>query len=77
MSLETRKIEFVKEFLLLQDEPTITRLEKILGIVKDDSTENDLPVFTKKEMNARIDQAEADFSNGKFKASQDLLSKYE
>lgn len=77
MSLETRKIEFVKEFLLLQDEPTITRLEKILGIVKDDSTEYDLPVFTKKEMNARIDQAEADFSSGKFKTTRDLLSKYE
>lgn len=77
MSLEARKIEFVKEFLLLQDELTITRLEKILGIVKDDSIENDLPVFTKEEMNARIDRAEADFSSGKFKDSRDLLSKYE
>lgn len=77
MSLETRKIEFVKEFLLLQDELTISRLEKILGIVKDDSIENSLPIFTKEDMNARIDQSETDFSQGKFKLSSDLLAKYE
>jgi putative addiction module CopG family antidote len=32
--------------------------------------------LTKKELNARINQSESDFKNGKFKSSSELASKY-
>ena len=32
--------------------------------------------LTKKELNARIDQSESDFKNGKFKSSTELATKY-
>jgi hypothetical protein len=34
MNLEARKIEFVQEFLKLQSEETLSRLEKILSLEK-------------------------------------------
>jgi hypothetical protein len=37
----------------------------------------ELKPLSVEELNARIDQSELDFKNGKFKYSEELLSKYE
>ncbi len=77
MSLEARKIEFVQEFLKLQSEEMISRLEKILKNGNEGSDERILEPMSHKELNERIDKSESDFRNNRFKTSSELLAKYE
>lgn len=77
MNLEARKIEFVQEFLKLQSEEVISRLEKILKKESDFSEVKKFEPMTREELNKRIDQSEADFLNGRYKTSSELLAKYE
>lgn len=72
MDLQTRKIEFVQEFLKLQSEELISQFENLL---KNKAQQNVKPMSVI-ELNARIDKSEDDFKNGKFKTSSELLSKY-
>lgn len=72
MDLQTRKIEFVQEFLKLQSEELISQFENLL---KNKAQQNVKPMSVI-ELNARIDKSEDDFKNGKFKTSSEILSKY-
>ena len=72
MDLQTRKIEFVQEFLKLQSEELISQFESLL---KRKATSKIKPMSII-ELNSRIDKSENDFKNGKFKTSSELLSKY-
>ncbi|KDN55288.1 hypothetical protein [Flavobacterium seoulense] len=72
MDLQTRKIEFVQEFLKLQSEELIAQFENLLK----KETNKKLKPMSVIELNSRIDQSENDFKNGKFKSSSELLSKY-
>ena len=76
MDLQSRKIEFVQEFLKLQSEEAVARLEKLLRKEKKTSVEKEFVPMTKEELNQRIDQSENDFKNNRFKRTKDLLSKY-
>ncbi len=76
MNLEARKIEFVQEFLNLQNEDIVSRLEKILRKEKNTS-EKIFEPMTIAEFNERIDKSESDFKNNRFKSSSELLAKYE
>jgi hypothetical protein len=76
MNLEARKIEFVQEFLKLQSEEAISRLEKILRNEKKMSENRLIEPMTQDELNKRIDQSESDFQNNRFKSSAELLAKY-
>ena len=67
MNLEARKIEFVQEFLKLQSEEVVSRLERILRKEKDTSEERIFEPMTQNELNKRIDQSESDFKNNRFK----------
>ena len=77
MNLEARKIEFVQEFLKLQSEEAVSRLEKILKKEKNASEERIFEPMTQDDLNRRIDQSESDFKNNRFKSSSKLLAKYE
>ncbi|AXO78883.1 hypothetical protein DZC78_00255 [Olleya aquimaris] len=77
MNLEARKIEFIQEFLKLQSEEAISKLEKILKKEKDTSDERLLKPMTIDELNNRIDKSESDFKNNRFKSSSELLAKYQ
>lgn len=77
MNLEARKIEFVQEFLKLQSEEAITRLEKILRKEKNASSNQPMKHMTQDELNSRIDKSESDFKNNRYKDSSELLAKYE
>ena len=77
MNIEARKIEFIQEFLKLQSEEAISKLEKILKKEKDTSNERIFNPMTIDELNKRIDKSESDFKNNRFKTSSDLLAKYE
>jgi len=77
MNIEARKIEFIQEFLKLQSEDAISKLEKILKKEKTTSDERLFEPMTIEELNKRIDQSESDFKNNRFKTSSELLAKYE
>lgn len=76
MDLQSRKIEFVQEFLKLQSEEAISRLEKLLKIEKKWDG-NDLEPMTVKEFNDRIDRSMEDSKNGRLTKVNDLLSEIE
>lgn len=76
MDLQTRKIEFVQEFLKIQSEELISQLENLLKN-KSNSDENDFfNPMSIEEFNNRIDQSEDDFKNGRYKTTSQLLEKY-
>ena len=77
MNLETRKIQFVQEFLKLQSEEVISLLEKILMQEKQITKEQLFEPMTQYELNKRIDRSESDFQNNRYKSSADLLNKYD
>jgi len=74
MDLQTRKIEFIQKFLKLQSEEEISQFENLLK--KKSITDDTIKPMSITELNSRIDKAEEDFKNGKFKTSSELLSKY-
>lgn len=76
MNLEARKIEFIQEFLKLQNEEVVSRLEKILRKEKVASDESIFEPMTQDELNKRIDKSESDFRNNRYKNSSELLAKY-
>ena len=76
MNLETRKIEFVKEFLKIQSEEVISKLEKIL--IKENksySEDNEFKPMTVAEFNERIDKSMEDSKNNKVIKASDLKAK--
>ena len=72
MDIQTRKIEFVQEFLKLQNEELITRLEKLLR-----SKNNDLRPISIAELNERIDKSMDDSENDRLTTSGDLIDEIE
>ena len=72
MDIQTRKIQFVQEFLKLESEQIISKLEAIL---KDE--ESMTKVFSQEEFEQRIRQSEDDFKSGRFKTSEELKAKYQ
>lgn len=76
MNLETRKIVFIQEFLKVQSEEVIARLEKLLKTERSPAEEKLLKPISAKELNDRIEQSESDFENNRFKSSSELLAKY-
>jgi hypothetical protein len=75
MDLQARKIAFVKEFLSIESEEMISRLEKLLKNEKIEIKDKVFKPMTIKELNRRIDQSEQDSINGRLTESKDLLKK--
>ena len=57
MDLQTRKIEFVQEFLKLQSEELVSQFENLLKSKMQKSTKP----MSVAELNSRMDQSENDF----------------
>ena len=77
MDIEARKIEFIQEFLKLQSEEAITRLEKVLKKEKKLSVNREIQPMTKKEFNKRIDKSMKDSKEGKLTEANDLMAEIE
>jgi len=75
MDLQTRKIEFVQEFLKLENEEIVAILEVVMK-QQTSNTEDPFKPMTIDELNARIDRSEEDFKNGRYKSTEELLDKY-
>lgn len=76
MDIQTRKIEFIQEFLKIQSEEAIAQFENLLKKKKISDSEDLFKPMSIEELNKRIDKSEEDFKNDKYKSSSQLLSKY-
>lgn len=77
MNIEARKIEFIQEFLKLQSEEAISKLEKILQKEKKHSDNRKIEPMSVRELNKRIDKSMEDSKNGKLTEANDLLAEIE
>lgn len=76
MDIQTRKLNFIQDFLKLQSEEAIVQFERLMKKTKRGDTKDKLQPFTMDELNERISKSEEDFKNKKFKTTAELLSKY-
>lgn len=77
MDLQTRKIAFVQEFLKLQSEWVISRLEKILRKENSVSIDDKIEPMSIEEFNDRITKSMEDSKNGWLIKDSDLKAKIE
>lgn len=75
MDLESRKIEFVQEFLRLQNEEIVSGLENFLRKSKVELVEKNLQPMSMKQYYEEMDQAESDSKNGRMIEVSDLKAK--
>jgi hypothetical protein len=77
MDLEIRKIEFVQEFLRLQNEDIISGLENLLRTRKIELVEQNLKPMSTEQFNSEIDKAMQDSENGRMIKATDLKAKFQ
>lgn len=77
MNLETRKLSFIQEFLKIQSEKTISRLETILRKENITLKSENIQPMSMKELNKRIDKSLGDSRKGKLTEANDLISEIE
>ncbi len=77
MDIQSRKIEFLSEFLKVQNEDVILRLEKILYNEKKITLNDQFEPMTIQEFNSRIDKSMEDSKNGRITNASDLKRKIE
>ena len=72
MDLQTRKLNFIQDFLKLESEKTIAQFEKLLRNTA--ANEEELNPMTVDEFYKRINQSLEDVKNGKVTDANDLLT---
>jgi len=77
MDLQSRKLVFIQEFLKIQSEEAISKLENLLRKENRNPEIEKINPITIEQLNKRIEQSEADFKNNRYKSSTELLSKFE
>ena len=77
MDLEARKIEFIQDFLKLQSEEAITRLEKVLKKEKKLTKKKEIQPMSVEQFNKRIDKSMQDSKEGKLTEINDLMADIE
>ena len=75
MDVSVRKVNFVQEFLRINDETVIRKLEDLMHSERKQTFLNDLQPMTLDEFNAMINQSENDIRNGKCTDANELLQK--
>jgi anionic cell wall polymer biosynthesis LytR-Cps2A-Psr (LCP) family protein len=74
MDLQSRKISFVQEFLSIESEEIISRLENFLKKEKKVNTTKEFSPMTMEEFQNRINQSEQDSINGRLTEMNDFLA---
>ena len=75
MDLQTRKLNFIQDFLKLESEKAISQLEKLLQ--KETQNNSELKPLTVQEFQKRIDQSTKDSQNGRLTENSELISAIE
>jgi len=73
MDIQTRKINFIQEFLKIQNEEVVKRLEIILNKEKDSNSDIIFSPMSIEDFNKRIDLSLSDSANDKVTEIHDLL----
>jgi len=76
MNIETRKLSFIQEFLRVQNEEIISRLENLLKKQKSDQYNKSLKPMDLNQFNDEIDQAMDDSENDRVTKASDLKEKW-
>jgi hypothetical protein len=74
MDLQSRKIEFIQEFLKIQREDVVCQLEKLLKKEQSRLESEELKPFSVEVLNKRIDKSMSDSKDGKLTENKDLLA---
>ena len=77
MDLQTRKITFIQEFLSIQNEEIVARLENFLKKEKKNYADKEFRPMTMDEFENRIDQSMDDSKNGRVIEVNELLKEIE
>lgn len=72
MNIQSRKLEFIEQFLHINDEALIAKLESLLKKEKEASYNKKLKPMSMDEFNAIIDIAQKDAVEGRVVLHQDL-----
>ena len=72
MNIQSRKIEFLE----IQNENVIEQFEELLKKESRVELKNNSSPMSVVELNRRIDISERDFKNGRYKTSNEIISKY-
>ena len=72
MDIQARKINFIQEFLRIDSEELINKLDKFLHIEKSKIYEQELKPMSMDSFNAAIDQSEDDAANGRVVEAKEL-----
>ena len=72
MDLQTRKLNFIQEFLRLNNEKLISKLENLLKSEKAKSYERQISPLSEEELNRIIDEAEKDSKEGRLTSAVEL-----
>jgi hypothetical protein len=75
MDLQTRKINFIRNFLELENEKAISHLEMLLH--EETQNTSEIKHFSVSEFICRIEKSSEDSKNGKITSGKALLSEIE
>lgn len=75
MSIQSRKLILIEEFLRISDESLITKLESFMRQEKIISHERDLKPMSLNEFHEMIDKSKQDSEAGRIISHQDLMTK--
>ena len=74
MDLQARKIEFVQEFLKIQSEDILVRLENLLKKETSKDHNQDVKPFTVEEFNDRINRSMLDSKHSKLTDNEEIIA---
>ena len=77
MDLQSRKIEFIQEFLKIQSEEAISKLEKLLRKEKLSTVSEEVSPMSIEQFNQRINRSIEDSKKGKVIEASELRAKIE
>lgn len=75
MNIQTRKLGLIEEFIRMNDEDLITKIESLIRQEKKASHERNLKPMSMNEFEEMIDQAKKDSDSGRVITHQDLKKK--
>jgi hypothetical protein len=73
MDIQTRKLNFIQEFLKIKNEEVISRFENLLNKENSNLSDRDLSPMSIEEFNKRIDMSLVDSENENIHEINDLL----
>jgi hypothetical protein len=77
MDIQTKKLDFVRDFIRLNDERLVDKFRELLKIEKNKKFEKELSPYSLSEFNQIIDKSESDSENGRLTSARELQKEAE